>query len=356
VVHICEPEIGRNLSDEEEVRSDEDLINCQERRDGFSYCQVGNEMRSLEDLIDCQEDSSGNSYFQVGNDMRLAEDFINFQVGRNGLSSCQVGNRKRSVEGLIYCQRSSVESSNFQVGNEMGSVDLIDCQVGRREVPNCQVGRGKEMRLSESLRSSEVSSCQQGVLIDEDSCGFADHVNEDDEKLNTLTIQEEDQRSILIIGGIQIFLPNSPVEARACVADATTEEGQPTVTVMMKEKISEVSQGEEEEMEQTLMSTPTEGEEHSEEWLKIFSQEAETEMTAALEPAAERETDNMDLVDLYAELESLERRVMVQILHIQQVKLEADGGAYQPEEQLEEVGDEPTQEELTEDQSVRRRN
>jgi hypothetical protein len=108
MIHICEPEIGRHLSDEEEVRSDEDLINC--------------------------------------------------QVGRNGLSSFQVGNRKRSVEGLVYYQRSSVESSNFQVGNEMGSVDLIDFQVGRREVPNCQVGRGKEMRLSESLRSSEVSS------------------------------------------------------------------------------------------------------------------------------------------------------------------------------------------------------
>jgi hypothetical protein len=108
----------------------------------------------------------------------------------------------------------------------MGSVDLIDCQVGRREVPNCQVGRGKEMRLSESLTDSVESSYQQGVLMDEDSCGFADHVNEYDEKLNTLTIQEEDQRSILIIGGIQIFLPDSPVEARACVADATRE-GQP---------------------------------------------------------------------------------------------------------------------------------
>jgi hypothetical protein len=91
----------------------------------------------------------------------------------------------------------------------MGSVDLIDYQVGRREIPNFQVGRGKEMRLSESLRILEVSSCQQGVMIGEDSCGFADHVNEDDEKLNTLTIQEEDQRSILIIGGIRIFLPNS---------------------------------------------------------------------------------------------------------------------------------------------------
>jgi hypothetical protein len=62
-------------------------------------------------------------------------------------------------------------------------VDLIDCQVGKSKFPNCQVGREKEMRLSESLESSEVSSCQQEVLIGEDSCGFADHVNEDDDKL-----------------------------------------------------------------------------------------------------------------------------------------------------------------------------
>jgi hypothetical protein len=72
LVHICEPEIGRNLSDEEEVRSVKDLINCQEGRDGFSYCQVGNDMRSSEDLIDCQEDNNGNSYCQVGNEMRIS--------------------------------------------------------------------------------------------------------------------------------------------------------------------------------------------------------------------------------------------------------------------------------------------
>jgi hypothetical protein len=53
------------------------------------------------------------------------------------------------------------------------------------------------------------------VLIGEYSCGFADHVNEYDEKLNTLTIQEEYKRSILIIGGIKTFLPNSQVEASA---------------------------------------------------------------------------------------------------------------------------------------------
>jgi hypothetical protein len=29
VIQICEPEIGRHLSDEDKVRSDKDLINCQ---------------------------------------------------------------------------------------------------------------------------------------------------------------------------------------------------------------------------------------------------------------------------------------------------------------------------------------
>jgi hypothetical protein len=167
--------------------------------------------------------------------VRSDEDLINFQVSRNGLSSCQVGNRKRSVEGLIYCQRRSVEISDCSVGNEMGSVDLIDCLVGRREVPNFQVGREKEMRLSESLKSLEVVSGQQGVLIGEDSCGFVDHVNEYDEKLNTFTIKEEDQRSILIIGGIKTFLPNSQVEASAHDESETEEEGQATKTFKEEE-------------------------------------------------------------------------------------------------------------------------
>jgi hypothetical protein len=70
-------------------------------------------------------------------------------------------------------------------------------------------------------------------------------------------------------------------------------------------------------MEQTLMSTPTEGDEHSTTLLKIFSQEVETEMIATLEPIAEEEADNMDFSDLYEELESLERRVIVKIFHIQ---------------------------------------
>jgi hypothetical protein len=69
-------------------------------------------------------------------------------------------------------------------------------------------------------------------------------------------------------------------------------------------------------MEQTLMSTPTKRGENSKELPKIFIQEAEIEMTVALNPAEEEEKNNMELVDLYEELESLKRRVMVQIFHI----------------------------------------
>jgi hypothetical protein len=109
------------------------------------------------------------------------------------------------------------------VGNEMISIeDIIDCQESRGEILDCQVGKGIRMRLFESLRSSEVSLGQQGVLIDEDSCGFVDHVNEDDEKLNTSTIKEEDQRCILIIGGIRLFLPRSQAEDSISVASETT--------------------------------------------------------------------------------------------------------------------------------------
>jgi hypothetical protein len=92
------------------------------------------------------------------------------------------------------------------------------------------------------------------------------------------------------------------------------------------------------------MSTQAEGKEHFEEWLKIFIQQAKTEKTAAWELAKEEEeeeADNIDFVDLCEELEALEKRVMVQILHIQQAKLETNGGEFQYEEQLEEAKDSP---------------
>jgi hypothetical protein len=161
MVHACEPEDGRNLSDDEEERSSRDLIDC--------------------------------------------------QVGRDGLSNFQVGNRKRSSEGLVYCQEGGAESSNFQEGTKMGLTDLIDCQVGRErgETPYFQEGKGDQMRPCESLMNSEVSSDQREELI------------------------EKDQRNLLIIGGIHIFLPNSQDEARKDVAGTTTE-GQPTKTIKEK--------------------------------------------------------------------------------------------------------------------------
>jgi hypothetical protein len=46
---------------------------------------------------------------------------------------------------------------------------------------------------------------------------------------------EVDQRSIMIIGGIHIFLPISPTEASAQISGATTE-GQPIMTVIEEEE------------------------------------------------------------------------------------------------------------------------
>ena len=99
---------------------------------------------------------------------------------------------------------------NFQLGNETGSMDLINYQVGKGDIPDFQVGKGEEM-------SSTKSSCQQGELTDgkevqershpyEDSCVISSHMNEDDEKLNTSIAEEEYHRSVLVIGGIKIFL------------------------------------------------------------------------------------------------------------------------------------------------------
>jgi hypothetical protein len=77
------------------------------------------------------------------------------------------------------------------------------------------------MRLSDSLMNSEVSSYQQGVMTEGRSEESSDHWGNSD-------------------------IPTKyPVEATTHVAEETTEEGQPTVTVK-----------EEEEIEQILMSSP----------------------------------------------------------------------------------------------------
>jgi hypothetical protein len=102
---------------------------------------------------------------------------------------------------------------------------------------------------------------------------------------------------------------------------------------------------EEEALEQMLEASQAEEEdEHSEEWLNIFSQEAEKTTALKLAEAEEEEADNMSFVDLWEQIETLERRVEVQSMHIQQMRLETDGGDFQAEEQLEEAGDIPARE------------
>jgi hypothetical protein len=126
--------------------------------------------------------------------------------------------------------------------------------------------------------------------------------------------EEEDLRNLLMIGGIQIFLPFAQEEAEVCVADveaATTEAGQPAETVRKKNwSRFGTAQAEEED-------------EHSEEWLNTFSQEAERTATWEFAEEEEEEADNISLADLYEQIEALEERVKVQSVHIQQVKLEA---------------------------------
>jgi hypothetical protein len=82
--------------------------------------------------------------------------------------------------------------------------------------------------------------------------------------------------------------------------------------------------------------------------IKNFYQKAKREITVALELAEEEEADSIDFFELYEELESQERRVNMKSRNLQHAKLEIGRGAYQPGEQLEEVGFEPTHEEMTE--------
>ena len=83
---------------------------------------------------------------------------------------------KRSGKGLV----------DFQVGNGTGSVDLIECQVGRGDILDCQVGKGEEMTSVES----------------------------------SLIVKDKDRGSIMIIGGVKIFLPSDQGEASIDVVDA----------------------------------------------------------------------------------------------------------------------------------------
>jgi hypothetical protein len=75
MVHICEPETRRDLS---ELGSAEDLKNCQEGREEIPVFQVGSELRSLRDLRDYHEDSQGISHCQLGNEMGSLQDLEDY--------------------------------------------------------------------------------------------------------------------------------------------------------------------------------------------------------------------------------------------------------------------------------------
>jgi len=83
---------------------------------------------------------------------------------------------------------------------------------------------------------------------EEDLCGFLSHVNEDDDKLKTCTIREDNLRSLMMIGGIGIFLSFSREEAEICVVDAATTEEQSAVTVREEEELEQTLEADEEDM------------------------------------------------------------------------------------------------------------
>jgi hypothetical protein len=184
---------------------------------------------------------------------------------------------------------------------KMGSVDLIVCQESSGSIPYCQVGRDEQMRLSVGLMNSEVSWDQQVQLTG-----------------------EEDRRNLLMIGGIGVFLPFSQEEAEIYVASATMAEEQSDVTVREEEQ-SAMTVREEEELEQTLEAAQADDEDddHSEEWLSIFSQEAKENATWEF-AAEEEEAYNIFFANLWEQIEALEERVKVQGMHIQQEKLKID--------------------------------
>jgi hypothetical protein len=107
-------------------------------------------------------------------------------------------------------------------------------------------------------------------------------------------MEREDQKSILMIGGIEIFLLLRLVEVRACVGEGETVEGQPTENVM----------GEESKL--MLEASQEEGKDHSEEWLDSFIQEAEKEIVAALKLTTEEEHGDKMFTPWEKELEMLE--------------------------------------------------
>jgi hypothetical protein len=105
------------------------------------------------------------------------------------------------------CQEDNQGISNCQLGNDMRSLqDLKDCQEDSEQIPYCQVGRDEQMSWNQPEEMTE----QVNSEMDLDQ-----HVQ--------LT-EEEDQLGLLMIGGIEVFLPFAQEEVEICVAGAATTE------------------------------------------------------------------------------------------------------------------------------------
>jgi hypothetical protein len=137
-------------------------------------------------------------------------------VGSGIVLNYQVGSDEnlRLFEGLVDSTKSSIQQGLLI---EMGSVDLMVCQGSSRDIPYFQVGRDEQMnldhpeemteqmRLFDSLINSKVNLDQQMQLTKEGK-------------------EEENLRSRMMIGGIQVFLPFAQEEAENSVVDGATAE------------------------------------------------------------------------------------------------------------------------------------
>jgi hypothetical protein len=132
------------------------------------------------------------------------------------------------------------------------------------EFKYCQVGRDEQMSWNQPEELTEQMSSE--VSLDQ-------HVQ--------LT-EEEDLRDLLMIGGIQVFLPFSQGKVEVCVVEGATTEAEQSVVTVRKE----------EELEQTLEAAQEEGgNEHSEEWINDFGQGAEKKEVATLKIAAKEDKE-----------------------------------------------------------------
>jgi hypothetical protein len=334
VVQICELEIGEIIGEENGLGSSDDLKNYQEGREvEILVCHVGNRLRSLRDLMDCQEDSEQILHCQLGNERRSLWHLEDFQEGSKSISDCQEGRDEHSrlSESLMDLEKSSIQQGLLM---KMGSIDLMVCQESSGSIPYCQVGRDEQGNFDQPKEMTEHMRLSKGLINSE--IELDQHVQ--------LT-EEEELRDILTTGGIGVFLPFSQEEAEVFVADDTAiaEEQSADIVKEELEKTLEAAQGDEEENEHSeeclnafsqeaerdvaLELTTEEAEEddeHSKEWLNIFSQEAEETATWEFAAKEEKGVDNICFADLWEQIETLEERVKVQGVHIQHLKLETD--------------------------------